>query len=319
VGPIVGGAIAALVYPLGAGLFAVAANRQPVTVALAAAGHFVAQVASPVGIGRGLHSWDPWYVVFGTGVTATVAAIAALCGWFGARERAARFALVLAPLALFGIGVLPPVLHALQDASNSSGESVLWRIVWIVPVPAMVGVLVTGALLRFGTRTVVVGATAIVAVCVVGGTPVWSRDNGARVEWHPHWDLDPADAAAARRLLSLARPGDVVASPEPVSGALAVQSVDVRTVDPRGSYTVGRVARNPAFHAENRRLIARAMTNGISPSELGAFVGSLDLLSVDVACTGPNARGTVVASGLQQADFEPVGEDTTCRYWRRRA
>ena len=34
-----------------------------------------------------------------------------------------------------------------------------------------------------------------------GRTPVWSRDNGARVEWRPHWDLDPGDAAAARRLL----------------------------------------------------------------------------------------------------------------------
>jgi hypothetical protein len=315
-GPIVAGAAAALAYPVGAGLFALAADRQPATVALAA-GHLVAQVASPLGIGRGLDSWDPWYVVFGTGVTATIAAVAVLCGWFGTRERASRLVLVLAPLALLGIGVLPPVLHALQNAASSSGESVLWRVVWIVPVPAMVAVLATGALARLGRRWAVAGAVVVLAICVVGGTPVWSRDNGARVEWHPRWDLDPGDAAAARRLLSLAQTGDVVASPEAISGALATQSVAVRTVDPRGSYTVGRVARNPAFHAENRRLIARAVTNGIDGNEVDAFVGSLDLLSVDVVCTGPRARGPVVTGGLERAGFAPVGRDAQCHYWRR--
>ncbi|MDQ1520360.1 MAG: hypothetical protein QOI55_1433 [Actinomycetota bacterium] len=316
------GMVGALAYPLGAGLFALVAARQPTSIALAA-GHLVAQVAhtAPVDVTNGLDSWDPWYFVVGTGATALVAAVATLCGWLGTRDRASRLALVLAPLALFGVFVSPPVLHVLQHAS-SEGASVLWRVVWIVPVPAMVGVLATGALARYGSRAVVATAVVFAAICVVGGTPVWSHSNGARLVWHPEWDLDPGEAKAAHRLLGMSHKGDVVATPEDargnIGGTIAVQTVDVRAVDPRGKYLTGRHTRNPAFHANERRLVTRGMTSGIEPSELGAFVASLHLLSVDAACMRPGLERGVPGLGIVQAGFVPAGRDDQCVYWRRK-
>jgi hypothetical protein len=117
--------------------------------------------------------------------------------------------------------------------------------------------------------------------------------------------------------------GDVVAGPEDargnVGGAIAIQSVDVRAIDPRGKYLVGRHTHNPAFRPEQRRLITRAMTTGIQPSELGAFVASLRMLSVDAACTRPGPERGVVGLGLTEAGFRRAGRDVECVYWQLRA
>ncbi|MCU1429885.1 MAG: hypothetical protein JWL83_3885 [Actinomycetia bacterium] len=312
------GTVVALLYPLGGGLFAATAARQPVAVALAAgAGNFVAAVGHPAPVPASpLHSWTPWYFVIGTGVMGVVAAVATLCGWLGTRERSSRIALVLAPLALLGVFVTPPVLHALKSAS-SEGGSVLWRVVWIVPVPAMVGLLATGLLARFGTRAVIASAAAVIVVCVAGGTPVWARRNGAFVVSHPQWDITPRDEKAASRLLTLAAPGDVVAAPESIGGAIAIRSADVRAVDPRGQYLVGRVSHAPSFHPNERRLVTIGVTSGLTPANAAAFAASLQLLSVDVACTRPGLEHGLVGAALTQAGFTDVRHDRQCHYWQR--
>jgi hypothetical protein len=316
-GPVLAGAAAAIAYPVGGALFTLAADRQPIELALAAGG-FLAQVgrAAPVDIEGGIDPWDPWYFVLGTGATAVVVGLAVLCGWIGTRERTARLALVLGPLALFGLLVLPPVLHLLDDASGA-GDSVLWRVVWVLPVPAMIGVFATGVLARFGPRAASVGALVVLALLVVAGTPIWSRENGARLSWHPEWDVDADAQQAADRLLSLSQRGDVVAAPDPVAGAIAIQTVDVRTVNPRGSYLRGRHSRNPAFQRAQRELVSRGMTVGFTPEETPSFVASLDVLSVDVACTEPGLEQGPTGEGLRQAGFAEVDRDDVCVYWRR--
>jgi Family of unknown function (DUF6077) len=312
------GTLAALVYPLGGGLFAAIAARQPVALALAArAGELVGDIGrpSPVAVSP-LHSWTPWYFVIGTGTMGVVAAVAALCGWLGTRDRVASYALVLAPVALFGVFLTPLALHALKNAS-SEGASVVWRVVWIVPLPAMVGLLATGVLARYGTRAVVAVAAAVVVVCVAGGAPVWARRNGAFVVSHPQWDISPRDETPASKLLSLAHPGDVIAAPERIAGAVAIRSADVKTVDPRGQYLTGRASHAPGFLADQRRLVTRGMQSGIQPSESGAFIASLNQLSVDVACTRLGLERGVVGSAMTAAGFTDVGRDAECHFWRR--
>lgn len=313
----VAGTAAALVYPVGGALFALRAARQPTSVALAAgrAGGFVAQIAPRVDIAK-LDAWDPWYTVIGTGVIGAVAGVAVLIAWWTTRERVARVALALAPLSLFGVFVLPPVLHALQSSSDS-GDSVLWRVVWVVPVPAMVGLAATGVLARLANRAAtVVAAVAVAALCIAAGTPVWAHENGARFSLRPQWDLAAGDSRAAARLLGMTHAGDVVAAPESVAGAIAVQSVDVRTVDPRGKYMTGRHTHNRFFHPNERRLVTRGTMNGIDASEAGAFIGSLRLLSVDAVCTTPGLERGVVGTSLRRAGFVDVGRDAECHYWQ---
>jgi hypothetical protein len=263
-----------------------------------------------------VHSWTPWYFVVGTGTIGIIAALAALCGWLGTRERAARLAMVFAPLALFGLFVTPPVLNALKNAS-SEGASVIWRVVWIVPIPAMVGLLATGLLARFGTRAMVASATVVALICVVGGEPVWARRNGAFVVSHPQWDISRRDEVPASRLLALAKPGDVIAAPERISGAIATRNADVKTVDPRGSYLTGRASHAPGFHPNERRLVTRAVQSGIEPSEKAAFAAALELLSVDVACTRLGLQSGAVGDVFRAAGFQDTGRDDQCHYWVR--
>jgi hypothetical protein len=181
----------------------------------------------------------------------------------------------------------------------------------------MVGLFATGVLARFGSRGVLAGALVVLALLVVAGTPIWSSENGARWSWRPTWDVDEDARRAADRLLALARRGDVVAAPDSVGGAIVVQTVDVRTVNPRGSYLRGRHSRHPDFRRAQRELVARGTTVGFTPEETPSFVASLAALSVDVACSEPGLEAGPTGEGLRQAGFTEVDRDDVCVYWRR--
>jgi hypothetical protein len=318
------GLVLALLYPVGGGLFALAAARQPLAVSLASGiTPLLAQVGrlAPVNLST-ISPWVPWYGVIGTGAVAVIAAIATLGSWLATRDRGARTALLAAPLVFFGVLSTPFALHLLRHVGPSGGESVLWRVAWIVPVPAMVGVLATGVFARFGARAAVGGAIAgavvIGAVCAVAGTAVWSHDdNGAAVSWRPRWKIATGDGAAASRLLAMTQRGDVVAAPESVGGAIAMQSVDVRVVNPRGDYLTGRNARTLSFHAPDRAFLSNAVTVGFHADHKSQFVDALAALSVDDVCTRPGLETRPVGQALRADGYVDVGHDAQCHYWRR--
>jgi uncharacterized protein DUF6077 len=314
-----GGMLLALAYPLGAALFALVVDPQPKVALLAAGAHFVAQVGQqpPVDYTTGLSPGEPWYVVIGTGAVATIAGIGVFCGWLGVRERTARLALLLAPLGLLAGFLAPHVLHLLD--AFSQGESVLWRAVWIVPVPALVGLLPGAIAVEDRNGRIGRGAVAVVAalVLVVAGAPIWAKRNGSVVDWRPQWDVAAADLRAASHLLSMSRPRDMVLAPESISAAIAIQNVDVKTINPRLRYMSGRAAIR-SFHRNERLLMSFSVQNGLDPASTGAFVASLKLLGVDTVCTRPALDGTDVTNALQAAGFRSLGTDQQCHYWTRR-
>jgi hypothetical protein len=109
----------------------------------------------------------------------------------------------------------------------------------------------------------------------------------------------------------------MVLAPESVSAAIAIQNVDVKTINPRLSYMAGRNAIR-SFHRNERLLLSFSVQHGLDPASTGAFIASLGLLSVDTVCTRPELDGTEVTNALQAAGFRSVGTDQQCHYWSRR-
>jgi hypothetical protein len=317
------GAVPAVVYPLAVGLFAIVATRQSgavETVRLTAAGGAPPQPGgfSFYGGPGGFSPTDAWHLVIGSGMTMAITVGAVLLAWLATRDRVARLVLLIAPLSLFGIFFAPGVLDALADARGGAA-SVLWRVVWVVPVPAAVGLVVTSPFLLAKSRRRLVASIALpvgVAVALLAfGNPVWSTKKPVTLS-RPAWDVQRESLAAARRLVELSEPGDTVAAPVAVGGALAIISSNIRAVNPRQAYMTGRHA-VPEFHAPERILVSASVGRGLGPRNTGRFIAALDLLSVDTACTSRPLDGSAVTIALRESGFEPRGADREYTYWRR--
>lgn len=344
--------LAGLVYPVGAATVGLARSegagvREGAVELAAGAGPLLGQVA---GHQSGLEPTAQWYLVFGDGFGMFLGTAAALLGWLAVRERSARLVFALAPAVVFLVFLTPGALH-LMDAYTGA-RSVLWRAIWVIPVPAAMGVLLTaplpairdgvpvhrnapvnrgaevrrGAALRRGgalrrDARVRRGAAVLLPVVALGALavteePVISEANRGARFGHLAWDVDPGDRAAAERLAARGREGDVAAAPQRVGQALAVTTVAVRPVNPRARYLSGdhTVAE---FHASERHFVSQAVTNGFDPDQGSRFRAALDVLSVDVACTRPQTRGEPVETALERAGFERVDADDQCTYWSR--
>jgi hypothetical protein len=312
----------ALVAPLAAGLVAVWSEPQAPRAAsqlLAAAARLVTGPAGsppPLGGPGAVGPPDAWYTVVGTGTLAVIGGVAAFTAWAAVRDRAARLALIAAPLAVVGLFGAPAVLRLAAEAAGA--RSIVWRVVWIIPLPAMVGVAVTGAAALVPARAAAAARLAVplaAAVAIVaGGTGVWSGANGASLG-APAWDVDPEALPAARRLVELARPGTTVAAPEAVGGIVAITTVDVRAHNPSSKYLSGPWA-SSGFQRRQRGVLSRAVEAGDLPAGTEADVErALAALGVTAACVRPALAGTTGERALHAAGFALVGDDAQCRYW----
>jgi hypothetical protein len=310
--------------PVAVGAVGVLGGDQPLTPAatqlLAAGSSLVAQSGqlAPLDGTGGLGAADAWYTVIATGVAAAIAGGAMLLSWAGVRDRAARLALLAASLTVIGVFGAPGVLRLVAELADA--RSIVWRVVWVAPVPAMVGLLATVGLvvLDGAPRAVaaVVGPAAIAVALVVGGTPVWSHENGAQIT-SPAWDVDPASLSAANRVLELAQSGTLVAVPEEIGEAVAVQTVDVRAHNPRSQYLRGRWV-VPGFHSHARGVLTRAVEVGdVPPAFVPDVRRALDVLDVSAACVRPSLAGTAAEIALSEQGFAQVDQDEQCRYWDR--
>lgn len=318
---VVGAALVAAV-PLAAALFAAVRGRQPLeaatTLLLAAGEGLMAQAGRlpPLDGTAGLDAPDAWYTVMGSGVVAAVGAIALLTSWAAVLDRGARLFLAGAALVLLGFFLAPGVLHLLVDVVPTG--SVLWRTMWIVPLPAAVGALVAGIAGLRRARPWLGPALAIgvMVLVMVGGTPVWSNANGARVG-RPAWDVDAGALSAADQILDIASDGAVVAAPVDIGGAIAIQTTRVRAVNPRTSYMQGRHTVD-AFAENERLLLTQAVElGGVPDQRIPGVRSALRNLDVSIACVRPALAESTGELALASEFFSLVAEDQQCRYWAR--
>ena len=221
--------------------------------------------------------------------------------------------LLAGPVVVFGAFLAPGVLDVLDAAGEA--DAVAWRTLWVLPLPAMVGLVLTAV--RPGVRAApVIVPVVVLAVLLVVGTPITSADNrGTELVWPPAVDLPRPEVDSARTLVDLAPTGGTVAGPEEVDFAVAVLGVEVRAVNPRSSYLRGRHAGRD-FYALDRMTLSHALEHGRAEWGAEATSRSIHVLAPDAVCLR-KGRGDEVADLLLDGGYDRAGVDGTCRFFVR--
>ena len=309
----IGRALVASVPTLLAGLYAVAAEPQRLDDVAAGAG----RVLAAIDIGRLLDSGtEPVAMVrfvFGQGPAAVVAIAAALTAWAVVRDRGARLVLLAGPIVVMGFYMAPGAFDVLDRVG--SADAVVWRSMWILPVPAMVGLVLAAPRAGIRAAQVVVPVVVLVGLLVVGTPIVSDQNRGAELVWPPSLDLPRPEQDSARVLIEMVASG-LVAGPEDVNFAVSVLNAEVRSVNPRTSYLQGRHV-GPGFLADERRALTRALDTGVL--DFGdAIVGrALDGLKPDALCQRSSTAGGEVAELISAHGYDKAGTDGTCDFWAR--
>ena len=246
-------------------------------------------------------------VVLGSGLFAFIGLTAALVGPLMIASRRAG-AMVAATVLLAVVLYAPPVVSLVLEPTGVG--RVFWRLVWIVPLAALVGIAATS--ISAGLRSPALRATPAVLLSVamvVWGSPLW--DAGV-VKAAPSWKLPPGAVSVARRILARAGPGDVVLAPRPIAQSIVIVSGDVTTVSPRVFYT--RALKNvPAAHVEERLLLQSLIEPELVPSvdtppqwgqDNEAVDRALRVVGVDVACV--DQRRITALRLLEAAGYSPT-------------
>ena len=238
-------------------------------VTAACAYPLAALAAALVADGRQPAGWKPYEVApellmrpaLGSGLVGFAAVLAALAGPLLLTPRCARrgtAAAALAAAVAFAPGVAP-LVYELTGLGRP-----LWRLVWAMPIAALVGAAVTQPAGRHPSAAQRrLPALAACAVLALAGTPVW-QGAGTGLAGRPAWKREPSQLAAARVIARLARPGAVVLAPAGLSQTLLMLDGRLTAVAPRAFYTRalagGAVAPRARAHAavEAREPPARA-------------------------------------------------------------
>lgn len=248
---------------------------------------------------------SPWGMVLGSGVPALVVGVAAFVALLGivlprscaACDPVGRWTVLAAVAA--GVAVAVPALFDVAVKVMGT-NAVAWRLTWIVPVPALVGLLAAAPRSRLRVGFALAAASG--AALVWGGLPLWSPANDARLAAPPNWKMYPEDVAAARWVAAL-RPAGPVLAPATTSAALGVVTADVRPVGTRQDYMVMYVG-IPGTRMDQRLTLQHLADGGADPTDLAAAPAALAALHVTVACGHPAdalVQGVLVPAGYREA------------------
>jgi hypothetical protein len=211
----------------------------------------------------------------------------------------------------------PEVLPVLSDVTGVQGA--LRRTLWVVPLPALVGLLAALPVGEWvGKRwAVAVPAAAAAALLIALGKPLWeSNVNPGRTYWTapPSWKLTPRRVADARAILGrYDGPGPILAE-EPIMAAIAEITVDPKAVNPRRWY-IKLTGEPRSTKAERLRLTAFVTEKvGDTPRPtLEQARHDLAHLGVDLVCVDSSEQEllrAVQVAGPYEPAFKARGQ--TC-------
>ncbi|HYQ74702.1 DUF6077 domain-containing protein [Cellulomonas sp.] len=202
--------------------------------------------------------------------------------WCAALDRPAQIGLSLTLLAGFACTVPPayPVLTALMG-----GDAIAFRLAWVLPVPAVVGLVASLPARRLGLPVLPAVALALAAV-LAAGQPLWSAANGAAVGRPGAWKVrDQADLAVARWIVDQEPRGRYLA-PGQVALATGVLTSELRPVGSRMDYVLS-LGQVPGSQVEQRALLQGVADGDTAlrvPENAELVRSALDDLDVTVAC-----------------------------------
>lgn len=250
--------------------------------------------------------------LFGQGGWGWISALALLLGAWAVRRGAGQ--VVAAAAVVATVVVLVPAAPQLVDDLTGAGP-IVWRLGWIPPLAALLGVLAAAPLgatdvLPERVRTVVervpagvraalgwVAAVAVLACVVLVGRPVWAPDAPLQFADRPIWKWTQPDLRVAAAIAEGATgPGSVLAPREAMS-ALALTTTRVHAVDPR-SFFLQALEEDPVAH-EARRRLSYVMRPGLT-WVFRSFADDLRVAGVGTVCLDPTqtaARASLVRAG----------------------
>jgi hypothetical protein len=243
------------------------------------------------GIGTGPLFSQAWFYhqVVGTGFVGTMAALGLWVSPWIARPGPPRR--IVTGLALvFAVLTAPGVIQLLSDVSGLT--STLRRVLWIVPFPALVGLLVVIPLTRRFDRWVPVGlAVAGSVVFVVLGSPLWLNLIG-QPAWHypPTWHV--ARANTARAILARYDGDRPILAEKTVMLALSIVAAEPKAVNARTHY-LENTRLSPEQMAARIKLTDFVMEPEPRPTQ--KVRRALDYLDVGLICVD-NDRAEAIAA-----------------------
>jgi hypothetical protein len=229
----------------------------------------------------------PTYVFFqrfGPGFVAAIGVVAlATAPWLAQTGAAARLTAAIAALTVFLVA--PGVIPAISELVGLTGS--LRRTLWVVPFPALVGLLaaIPIARLRFRVPRAALAPGLIAAALLIAlGHPVWTSQEGGRSLWQfpPRWKTNTRAVKDARAILARYEgPGPILAEGD-VMRAIALVTVHPKAVNPRDWYV--SIIDEPGNRTEERGWLIR-FVNGKRPHPTPEQVRqALVDLRVDLAC-----------------------------------
>ena len=252
-------------------------------------------VLSPVGARNetGGSRGAPWVSALADGRVAIVAVLAALVvilgvvapAWWGTVSPSLQGALV----GVLGVGLLVSVEpFYLIVTAVTGGDAIAHRLAWVLPLPALVGLIASLPVRRLGVPLVPVAAVTI-GLLLVSGTPLWSPDNGVHLARPGSWKVRaPEDLVAARWVVDQEPEGRYLAA-NWVTFLVGTISSEPRPVGTRLNY-LATIEDLPDSQYE-ARLVLQSVANGAdarTPENRDPAIEALDALDVSVACVAWN-------------------------------
>lgn len=241
------GAALAAAYPVTAGLVAVAA---------APLAH-IPSVLIPAPVA--------WEWVMRAGVLGAVAGVALWTApWLARRQVPGLITAGIAGVA--GVLMIPGIMVLLVDRLGIG--PVLWRVMWVVPGPVLVGLLaavplpLAGQFRVTGRLLAIAPAGALCTVLVLSGLQAWSPQNGVTVASHPSWKVKPSWLVVARQVVHAdQRPGDILSTGS-VMEVVPLLTSRIQAVNPRSYYLRGLPSVSRQF-IQDRKLLTKFADGGV--------------------------------------------------------
>lgn len=206
----------------------IAATAFPFAVGFAATRIYPVAAAS-----TGVHPiWELYQDSMSFGVVGAIGGLALWTApWLARAGAAAR---VVAGIGAISVVLLIPGLFTWITETQGLGET-LWRTFWMVPAPALVGLLAAVPSSHLAPWSGIVPGTVAAALLIASGQPIWNVSE-VHVISRPGWKEQPQNLRQARGILAhYDGPGTVLA-PYETMRAISLITVRTKAVNARSWY-----------------------------------------------------------------------------------
>jgi hypothetical protein len=294
----------------------VGAAAIPFSVGLVATLRYPFTNPPDLGISGNFHATTDWYFheVFGTGLLAAVGVVG-LCAspWLARSGAPARLAAGIALVT--GVILAPFVLPLLNGLLEL--DTILRRLLWLVPFPAFVGLLAAFPLGSLLARAVSASSPVvrvaryapvllIAALLVAFGAPLWFSPVSGDSLWvsKPGWKAHQGPLTVARRVLVRYTGSDPVLAEPRIMYAVALLTAEPKAVNPRSFYT--QWSHDSRERISERLALTRFVTDGESSLSGERLRQALSDLRVGLVCL-PRSKSEAIRE-IEGAGYKEVFE-----------